>query len=46
MPPMVFVCTPFCPPRVYAGKERPMAEADELYHAPTFNVYGDGRVCA
>ena len=45
MPPMVFVCTPGMPPRVYAAKARPADRNDPLYRSPTFNTYADGRVC-
>ena len=45
MPGLVFACRPSSPPRVYAAKERPVSEKDNLYRAPAYNVFGDGAVC-
>lgn len=45
MPGLVFVCTPARTPHVYAAKERPKVDNAQLYHAPCFNVFRDGRVC-
>ena len=46
MPGLVFLCSPFRPPWVFAAKTRPASEAQELYKAPTFNVFSSGAVCA
>ncbi len=32
-------------PWVYAAKSRPTGAEQQLYRAPAFNVFGDGRVC-
>ncbi|MBA7630917.1 hypothetical protein ES703_38443 [subsurface metagenome] len=46
MPGLIFICRPGSPPRVYAAKKRPTHVEDNLYHAPLFNVFNDGRTCA
>ena len=46
MPGLVFVCMPGRAPWLYAAMRRPARAEDRLYHAPTFNVFRDGRVCA
>ena len=46
MPGLVFVCQQGRSPRVYAAKRRPRKPEDTLYHAPLFNLFGDGRTCA
>jgi hypothetical protein len=46
MPGFIFVCRPAEAPRIYAVKRRPKSHKDEVYHAPLFNVFGDGRTCA
>ena len=45
MPGLVFVCSPGRAPWVYAAKKRPSDPEEHLYRAPTFNTFGDGRVC-
>ena len=45
MPGLIFICSPARPPRVYAAKRRPAGLKDELYHAPLFNLFQDGRSC-
>ena len=46
MPGLVFICLPSAQaPYVFAAKSRPRAAGEDLYHAPTFNVFRDGRVC-
>ena len=45
MPGLVFVCSPGRAPWVYAALERPTAPEQQLYRAPAFNVFRDGRVC-
>ena len=45
MPGLVFVCSPGRAPWVYAALSRPTAPEQELYRAPAFNVFRDGRVC-
>ena len=45
MPGLVFLCTPGNPPLVYAAKKRPKKPGENIYHAPLFNVYQDGRTC-
>ena len=45
MPGLVFVCSPGRAPWVYAAKSRPTGAEQQLYRAPAFNVFGDGRVC-
>ena len=45
MPGLIFVCSPGRPPKVYAAKKRPTNPGDTIYHAPLFNLFGDGRTC-
>ena len=45
MPGLVFVCSPGRAPWVYAAAERPCDGEQQLFRAPAFNVFGDGRVC-
>ncbi len=45
MPGLVFVCSPGRPPWVYAATSRPTDTEQQLFRAPAFNVFGDGRVC-
>ena len=45
MPGLVFVCSPGRAPWVYAALEWPVAPERQLYRAPAFNVFRDGRVC-
>ncbi len=45
MPGLVFVCSPGRAPWVYAALERPTNPQQQLYRAPAFNVFRDGRVC-
>ena len=45
MPGLVFVCSPARAPWVYAAKDRPAHAEQQLFRAPAFNVFSDGRVC-
>ena len=45
MPGLVFVCSPGRAPWVYAATSRPTDTEQQLFRAPAFNVFGDGRVC-
>ena len=45
MPGLVFVCSPGRAPWVYTAMERPTDVEQQLFRAPAFNVFGDGRVC-
>ena len=45
MPGMVYICTPGRPPYIFASPDRPAQITDQLYHAPTFNTFADGRTC-
>ena len=45
MPGLVFVCSPGRAPWVYAATERPTDAEQQLFRAPAFNVFSDGRVC-
>ncbi len=45
MPGLVFVCSPGRAPWVYAALERPNGPEQQLFRAPAFNVFRDGRVC-
>ena len=45
MPGLVFVCSPGRAPWVYAALSRPTGADQQLFRAPAFNVFGDGRVC-
>ena len=45
MPGLVFVCSPARAPWVYAALERPTCAEQQLFRAPAFNVFSDGRVC-
>jgi len=46
MPGLIFLCSPGRAPRVFAAKKRPRDAHQVIYHAPLFNVFGDGRTCA
>ena len=46
MPGLIFLCSPGRPPRIFAAKKRPRDAHQVIYHAPLFNVFGDGRTCA
>jgi PRTRC genetic system protein B len=46
MPGLVFICRPGSPPYLYGAKSRPQCPADQLYHAPCFNVFRSGQTCA
>ena len=46
MPGLVFLCSPARPPWVFAAKTRPASPQQELFKAPTFNVFASGAVCA
>jgi PRTRC genetic system protein B len=46
MPGLIFICSPGRAPRVFAAKKRPRDAHQVIYHAPLFNVFGDGRTCA
>ena len=45
MPGLVFVCSPGRAPWVYAALARPTHAGQQLFRAPAFNVFSDGRVC-
>ncbi len=45
MPGLVFVCSPGRAPWVYAAASRPIDPEQQLFRAPAFNVFRDGRVC-
>ena len=45
MPGLVFVCSPGRAPWVYAATDRPTDPEQQLFRAPAFNVFRDGRVC-
>ena len=45
MPGLVFVCSTGRAPWVYAARERPTDPEEQLYRAPAFNVFADGRAC-
>ena len=45
MPGLVFVCSPGRAPWVYAAPSRPTDAEQQLFRAPAFNVFGDGRAC-
>ena len=45
MPGLIFVCSPGRAPWVYAALDRPANPEQQLYRAPAFNVFSDGRVC-
>ena len=45
MPGLVFVCSPGRAPWVYAAQSRPSGPEQQLFRAPAFNVFGDGRAC-
>ena len=45
MPGLVFVCSPGRPPWVYAAASRPAQPEQELFRAPAFNIFADGRAC-
>ena len=45
MPGLVFVCSPGRAPWVYAALNRPTDPDQQLFRAPAFNVFRDGRVC-
>ena len=45
MPGLVFVCSPGRAPWVYGALGRSTDTEQQLFRAPAFNVFGDGRVC-
>ncbi len=45
MPGLVFIHTPHQAPWVFAAARKPRRKGDKLYHAPTYNVFQNGRVC-
>ena len=45
MPGLVFVCSPARAPWVYAAVNRPTDLEEQLFRAPAFNVFSDGRAC-
>ncbi len=45
LPGLIFVCQPGRPPRVYAARHKPTHLKSPIYHAPLFNIFGDGRSC-
>ena len=45
MPGLLFIGAPKRPPWVFAALKRPEDGSETLYRMPTFNVFGDGRVC-
>ncbi|MBI2836116.1 MAG: hypothetical protein HYX85_00280 [Chloroflexi bacterium] len=45
MPGLIFICVPGRPPAVYATKKRPTRMNDQVFHAPLFNIFHDGRSC-
>ena len=45
MPGLVFVCSPGRAPWVYAALSRPTNPEQQLFRAPAFNVFSDGRAC-
>ena len=45
MPGLVFVCSPGRAPWLYAATKRPADPEQQLFRAPAFNVFRDGRVC-
>ena len=45
MPGLLFVCSPGRAPWVHAATSRPTHPEQQLFRAPAFNVFHDGRVC-
>ena len=45
MPGLVFLCSPARASWVYAALERSTEQDQQLYRAPAFNVFRDGRTC-
>lgn len=45
MPPLIFIHSQGKTPHVFAAKNRPTSERQELYHSPTFNTFNDGQIC-
>ena len=45
MPGLLFVCSPGRAPWVYAAHGRPSDPEQQLFRAPAFNVFNDGRAC-
>ena len=45
MPGLIFICPIGHAPWVFAAQGRPEDPEAKLYHAPTFNVFRNGRVC-
>lgn len=46
MPGLIFICSAGKPPRVFAARRRPESPQEAIYHAPLFNLFGDGQTCA
>ena len=44
-PPLVFVCLPGRAPHVFACQTRPNGADDQLFAAPSYNVFQSGRIC-
>lgn len=42
---LIFVCKPAQSPRVFAAKHRPKSSKEHIYHAPLFNIFGNGDAC-
>ena len=45
MPGLVFICQPALPPWIFATKNKPTNMDDTFYHAPTFNIFSNGKAC-
>ncbi len=45
MPGLLFLCSPARAPWLFAATQRPTGREDILYHAPTFNIFANGRTC-
>lgn len=45
MPGLIFVCSPGRTPTIFAAKKKPKSPKEHIYHAPLFNIFGNGNAC-
>ena len=45
MPGLIFICPQGQSPWIFAAKRKPSDINDQLFHAPVFNVFRNGRIC-
>lgn len=45
MPGLIFICSPPCPPAIYAARQIPVSSREKLYRALTCNTFRNGLTC-